>query len=808
MKVYHLGLIILGIILIITIISSYKEEDSKDETLNQKDGFDIDKYRENRKKQIKKRSDYWTNRLHPNIKTTNGAHLNMRVIEGNTNLKDTIATTKIVNPGVTNVEEHKITKQINKCESYNLNDEADCSLLTDNNCGYCVEMDKIFAHDKDNSTVLGNVCITSNWKSGDGTEKNQGEWIPPGSKAAYLCQKKKEQRICKRMKNCGDNIPKDKNGKSYPNVKCAWCPATGSGVPAKTGPDGGLVPKYDDDKCEWVEEYKNKRYPTSKTQFLGWSPSKGGYPKRGTLNPDGSMTPAPKPYGAPLDKGEGDCDRDSDCGPGLKCGHDGRNMKRIVGADGKELKPNAGYKDYCYDPNQWPFQGSLIKPSDCEKFGQLFPCVGKNMFKGPHSDACLEDLWKNSGCYDSVFERSSQEDKKKWNSASYLAAENNMVGIRETAKTSKNYKKANKANKKCFNREFSPCLDRFYPRPIECSQKIYNETGCKEGGKLNPKNISGVNDYASSSWIAGQNGRWTQNQYKNDLLNLKRKSRSGLINPKLNDFDNTIDSNMKCFGKIPGIPFDKPCWKDFMLMMKCMDGVKIINTGSDWDSLSFDGATNFKSLLAQGEPNNKYWKNKYTWKSNSKSNFIITNDLYKQEHFPFWNFINISKSYWNNNWGEFSNKLLKSRFISKDIEKVNAKWVDSRGGSNLRDWTPNRKLKKGEGDCDNDNTCLPGLKCAQNPLTLVGVNDPGNIMKSGRDFCYDPMDNEISKGNIIKFSPGSGMEYLAQSTNINRANDEGKFLKRGNNLYLSQKAYQTENFPYWLFLDAAEKLGF
>ena len=70
---------------------------------------------------------------------------------------------------------------------------------------------------------------------GDGTEKNQGEWIPPGSKAAYLCQKKKEQRICKRMKNCGDNIPKDKNGKSYPNVKCAWCPATGSGVPAKTG---------------------------------------------------------------------------------------------------------------------------------------------------------------------------------------------------------------------------------------------------------------------------------------------------------------------------------------------------------------------------------------------------------------------------------------------------------------------------------------------------------------------------------------------------------------------------------------------
>ena len=87
-----------------------------------------------------------------------------------------------------------------------------------------------------------------------------------------------------------------------------------------------------------------------------------------------------------------------------------------------------------------------------------------------------------------------------------------------------------------------------------------------------------------------------------------------------------------------------------------MDGVKTINTGSDWDSLSFDGADNFKSLLAEGEPNNKYWKNKYTWKSNSNGKFIITNNLYKQKYFPFWNFINISKNYWKNNWGKFSNK--------------------------------------------------------------------------------------------------------------------------------------------------------
>ena len=121
------------------------------------------------------------------------------------------------------------------------------------------------------------------------------------------------------MKNCGDNIPKDENGKSYPNVKCAWCPASGKGVPAKIGEDGGLVPKYDDDKCEWVEQWKNKRYPTTDKKDLGWRPDKGGYPKRGKLRPDGTMAPAPPGtdpitgktivYGAPLDIGEGDCDK-------------------------------------------------------------------------------------------------------------------------------------------------------------------------------------------------------------------------------------------------------------------------------------------------------------------------------------------------------------------------------------------------------------------------------------------------------------------------------------------------------------------
>ena len=44
------------------------------------------------------------------------------------------------------------------------------------------------------------------------------------------------------------------------------------------------------------------------------------------------------------------------------------------------------------------FKGSLIEPGDCERFGQMFPCVSKNMNTGPHSDRCLQDLWQNAGC--------------------------------------------------------------------------------------------------------------------------------------------------------------------------------------------------------------------------------------------------------------------------------------------------------------------------------------------------------------------------------------------------------------------------
>lgn len=790
MKVYHLGLIILGIVIILTIISSYKDE-------TKEEAFDVDVFRENRKKRVKQSSKIWQSRIYPRIKGTDGSSMKILEREGFEDNKEE-SKLKEVNPTAEAVNT-AIQTNIQQCSLINTAD--DCSLLKDADCGYCVSTNTIAAGDKNGPYVGG--CITADWKKG---QPEDGEWLAPtmkdkqGRGVDYYCRKKKEQKICKKMKNCGDNGGE----KSI----CAWCPATGTGVPYKIDSDGGLVPKYDDDKCEWVEDFKNKKYPTTKTKYLGWTPSKGGYPKRGKLRKDKTMIPAPKPFGAPLDVGEGDCDTDADCGYNkfgqkLKCGHDGRGLKRIVNSNGQELKPNAGYKDYCYDPHQFPFKGSLIKAEDCKRFGQMFPCVGPNMRTGPHSDACLKDLWRDSGCRGNVFDRNKSEDIQNWNSNGYKDVGQNMYNINVTAKTSKNFKSANEANNRCYGQNLDPC-DRqrnFTPRPDECSQKLYDSTGCSINGKLNPKNIKGVSSYVSDNWIRDQKGGITQNQYKRKLYEIKSKSRSGLINPDMSTFDDTMDANIQCFGKNPNIPFEKPCFKEFILIMKCVKGVKKISGfDEDTDVLSFDDASELHSLLPEGKKD--YWKSNFTWVSDSsKGRYLIDKKLYEKEYFPFWNFVTVSKSYWKNNWNEFVSRLVKSREITAGVQKVNAKWFD---------WTPKNKypLKKGEGDCDNDSHCAPGLKCAENPGSLPGINNNGQLY-GGRDFCYDPMDAIMEGNKALKFTQKSQMiSYVGIRNNKTAAEREGKFWNVNNNLYLTKTAYQNENFPYWSFLNAAEMLGY
>lgn len=722
MKVYHLGLIIFGSIILMVIIGAYK---------NNEEGLNVSHINNIRKKNLKKRKLKWGARLYPRLKGTDGGDMKMLVKEGNQNML------KQVNPSV-KVEKNQLEKQIDKCNL--INETNDCDKITGNDCGYCVSTNIISAGNSKGS--YADVCPGDN------------NWIAPGPQTAYYCKKRKEQKLCKTMKDCGDN--------SGDKSICGWCPATGSGVPKKILANGGWVPKYSDDKCEW------KKGDKKKISWLGWTPNKGGEKQ---------------------DIGEGDCDRDSDCGPGLKCGHDGRRLKGLVYNNGNEIKPNAGYKDYCYDPNSFEFKGSLIKPEDCAKFGQMFPCVGKNMFTGPHSESCLRSEWKKSGCNGDVFDRIDNNDKINYSKVSYLDVGNNMKeSIKKVADNSNDYKKSKSAFKKCYGKEVNPCLTRFNPRPIECAKKIYNQSGCTSKGKLNPKLTNEwPNSYVNSTWKQGQMGGWSVNTYKSKLMNYIRRVKRLTWNPKSN-FSELIDKNMGCYGKMPNIPWDKPCWKDFSQIVNALPNVNITNNGT---TISFSNASsNIKSLLPLSSRGSG-WKKNITW----SGNYILTKKIYNEKYFPFWNFVQVSKNYWKGNWGKFKTALLKDSSISISSKKVNSKWFG---------WTPSqargrRGLKKGEGDCDSDRDCKPGLKCGHDSYSLPGINRAG--LGGSRDFCYNPMDKYLN--DALKIKSGSVMStIIGQSSNKNIVKRDGLLLKRGNNLYLTKEAFISDSFPYWIFLNS------
>jgi hypothetical protein len=129
----------------------------------------------------------------------------------------------------------------------------------------------------------------------------------------------------------------------------------------------------------------------------------------------------------------------------------------------------------------------------------------------------------------------------------------------------------------------------------------------------------------------------------------KINAQININNPRTN-FDNTINTNMLCYGEMPTIPWDKPCWLDFKIIMTSIDN---ISTNSSNGQLSFNnGPSEFKNLLTTSSRG--WWKNEHTWVGNK----ALTEDKYNGKYFPFWNFISTARDYWNKNWRIFRDKLL------------------------------------------------------------------------------------------------------------------------------------------------------
>ena len=115
------------------------------------------------------------------------------------------------------------------------------------------------------------------------------------------------------------------------------------------------------------------------------------------------------------------------------------------------------------------------------------------------------------------------------------------------------------------------------------------------------------------------------------------------------------------------------------------------------------------------------------------------------------------------------------------------------------------KLGRCEADCDGDGECLPGLKCMERQSNVPVPGCKGTPEGDTWDYCYDP-NISTNKGDGLKFLTNSPFDYLLDSTtNKDDADLKGLFFEKSNEKYLSKKAFDNENFPYWLFLKTNER---
>ena len=511
------------------------------------------------------------------------------------------------------------------------------------------------------------------------------------------------------------------------------------------------------------------------------------------------------------------CATMTDCGDatGEKsvCGWCPATAKGIIAKEDGSGMPK--YEDdKCEWNNTSDIKGVLIKPTDCKKFGQLFPCVGTNMLTGPHSDECIQSEWTKAGCTGNIQDRVTDPNLfSTWNSSSYSYIKDNITtSIKNVSDNGKNYEEAKKAYKQCYGDDINPCQNRFDPNPLTCLSKKYEEAGCTGKGILNPQTLTS----AQAEWYL-QDNNWMQNQnkaggageYKTKIGTFFTKASKGETFPKgsvgmgprdsASAYDDALKNNLLCHGKKNDIPWEKPCWKDFMSMMLATPGI-IYN--SENQKLSFKNATSFKNLLVISDnPNNKH-----TW----AGDYELDEETYKNKYFPFWNFTAISREYWSNNWSKFKLKLIKSRFV-RTVAEPDLEFV-TREGSPTR-WNPPftdtsnrggtiRQLGRCEGDCDGDAQCLPGLKCKERgggPVPGCKGTSEGDTW----DYCYDP---NPSTDDSLKFLSPSPFDYLLDSSNDkDTADTGGLFWENGNEKYLSKRAFDNENFPYWLFFKTVER---
>ena len=131
------------------------------------EGFDFEGRKDDQRKYLKDTDKYWDSRLFPQV--INGVDKESKFLKLN---KDKTKLDEI--SPTASMDRTELSKKIEKCNL--INTTGDCGEIEGNECGYCWDTDKIIYGDA--SGPATDVCSKKNW-------------IPPGPKTSYYCQKKK-----------------------------------------------------------------------------------------------------------------------------------------------------------------------------------------------------------------------------------------------------------------------------------------------------------------------------------------------------------------------------------------------------------------------------------------------------------------------------------------------------------------------------------------------------------------------------------------------------------------------------------------
>lgn len=395
-----------------------------------------------------------------------------------------------------------------------------------------------------------------------------------------------------------------------------------------------------------------------------------------------------------------------------------------------EVKYGGGGKAVIYDKceSKW----GLIRPNQCSWFEEVYPCL-KSKGGGPHSEKCLESLWKQMGfvtSYRMLFSNGEGKLVNSWNGMDINRVMESMQDIYNKIYSS-DYDVAKKWVKICFNMNVNDCnraglindknRNQYWKETSDpCLQKLYKYGGGRERGLANPKNqnkwgfgyigqiIDGFTNIKEGLtqqefWnktkdinknfkentneheIYGSSAsRWngflkfgkniSHRDYVNSiqrLVKLKDMSNSEAKKvPKIYDIDNWSKkkfSNSNWVDKytatklITGDTADYPveetkqCWPEFARRMLVHPNVSLLNL----KTLSFKRASEFHSL--------SYRRGYNVWEKNLRKqgeslfegNYLITQDTYDRDTFPYWKFIEMSGLYWKKRWPQFKKLLIE-----------------------------------------------------------------------------------------------------------------------------------------------------